>query len=71
MEWQHPRRSLPRHDEGPRPDGAPTTMIVTRQGLGGAERVWLTFHGALKTTVAMTNPEAAHLAELLTKASGR
>jgi hypothetical protein len=52
-------------------DGTPTTLIVTRQGLGGDGRVWLTFHGAIKTTVVMTNPETAHLVELLNKASGR
>lgn len=52
-------------------DGTPTTLILTRQGLGSAARVWLTFHGAIKTTVAMTNPETAHLVELLNKAMGR
>jgi hypothetical protein len=52
-------------------DGTPTTLIVTRQGLGSAGRVWLTFHGAIKATVVMTNPETAHLVELLNKATGR
>lgn len=51
-------------------DGVPPTMIVTRQGLGDAGRVWLTFNGAIKTTVVMTGPETAHLAELLNKARG-
>ncbi|MGH8966401.1 MAG: hypothetical protein ACRDXB_13890 [Actinomycetes bacterium] len=51
------------------PDGEPTTVIVTRQGLGRAAQVWLTFNGAIKTTVVMTNPETMQLGELLTKAT--
>jgi hypothetical protein len=39
------------------PDGEPHTVIVTRRGVGSARRVWLTFNGAIKTTVVMTNPE--------------
>ncbi|HSL06992.1 MAG TPA: hypothetical protein VK887_03345 [Pseudonocardiaceae bacterium] len=42
-------------------------MIVTRQGLDRAGRVWLTFNGAIKTTIVMTNPETAQLWELLNK----
>jgi hypothetical protein len=51
------------------PDGELSTMIVTRQGLGSAARVWLTFHGAIKTTVVMTNPETVKLSELLNQAT--
>jgi hypothetical protein len=51
------------------PNGEPHTVIVTRQGLGNAGRVWLTFNGAIKTTVVMTNPETVQLCELLTKAT--
>ncbi len=29
-------------------------MIVTRQGVGRAGRIWLTFNGAIMTTVVMT-----------------
>ncbi|HKR50539.1 MAG TPA: hypothetical protein VJT72_13380 [Pseudonocardiaceae bacterium] len=54
---------------GRTPDGEFNTVIVTRQGLGSAARVWLTFHGAIKTTVAMTNPETEQLCELLNKAT--
>ena len=54
---------------GRTPDGDPSTVIVTRQGLGSAARVWLTFHGAIKTTVVMTNPETMQLCELLNKAT--
>lgn len=44
------------------------TVIITRQGLGRAGRVWLTFDGAIKTTAVMTDPETAQLVELLSKA---
>ncbi len=54
---------------GRTPDGEPSTVIVTRQGLGRAARVWLTFHGAIKTTVVMTNPETVQLSELLNQAT--
>ena len=54
---------------GRTPDGEPSTVIVTRQGLGSAGRVWLTFNGAIKTTVVMTNPETVQLSELLNKAT--
>ncbi len=33
---------------GRTPDGEPTTVIVTRQGLGRDGRVWLTFNGAIR-----------------------
>lgn len=51
------------------PEGEPHTVNVTQQGLGNAGRVWLTFNGAIRTTVVMTNPEAAQLCELLNKAT--
>jgi hypothetical protein len=51
------------------PDGDYATVIVTRQGLGNAGRVWLTFNGAIKTTVVMTDLETARLGELLDKAT--
>jgi hypothetical protein len=54
---------------GRTPDDQPNTVIVTRQGLGSAGRVWLTFNGAIKTTVVMTNPETVQLCELLNKAT--
>jgi hypothetical protein len=47
---------------------------MTRQGQGRDGRVWLTFAGALRTTVALTDPEAEELRELLgaaTKRKGR
>jgi hypothetical protein len=36
---------------GRTPDGQLATVIVTRQGLGRNGRVWLTFNGAIKTTL--------------------
>lgn len=55
--------------QGRTPDGEFTTLIVTRQGLGSSGRVWLTFDGAIKTTVVMTNGETGQLGELLDKAT--
>jgi hypothetical protein len=49
-------------------DGEPHTVIVLRRGLGRNARVWLTLNGAWKTTLRMTDAEAARLVELLTKA---
>ena len=49
-------------------DGQPHTLIVTRRITGGQARVWLTLNGAWKTTVQLTDPEAAQLAYLLTHA---
>ena len=46
-------------------DGCPATVIVTRQGLGRAGRVWLTFLGAIKTTMSLSDDQATQLAELL------
>jgi hypothetical protein len=51
--------------EGRSADGCPATLIVTRQGLGRAGRIWLTFLGALKTTVSLSDDQAAQLAGLL------
>jgi biotin-(acetyl-CoA carboxylase) ligase len=45
-------------------------VIVTRKGLGRSGRVWLTFLGALKTTVVMSDEQAGNLAELLHAARG-
>jgi hypothetical protein len=54
---------------GRTPEGEPSTVIVTRQGTGQSGRVWLTFNGAIKTTVVMTDGETAQLSELLDKAA--
>ncbi len=47
------------------PEGDRATVIVLRRGLGSSARVWLTFNGAIKTTVVMTDPEAGELVGLL------
>jgi hypothetical protein len=54
---------------GQTPEGEPSTLIVTRQGLGHAGRAWLTFNGAMTTTVALTDQEAGQLARLLEDAA--
>lgn len=65
MPYEHSGRDVPRDDAGPDPEGELTTVIVTRQGLGHAGRAWLTFNGAIKTTVVLTDQEAEQLAGLL------
>jgi hypothetical protein len=52
------------------PDGDLSTVIVLRRRLGHAARVWLTFNGAIKTTVVMTDPETVRLVGLLGDAQG-
>lgn len=49
-------------------DGEPHTVIVLRRISGGQWRVWLTLNGAWKTTLNLTDSEAAQLAELLIQA---
>jgi hypothetical protein len=49
------------------PDNAPTTLIVMRRN----QRVWLTFDGAVVSTVSMTDPDAMQLVGLLHEAQGR
>ncbi|MGH3799570.1 MAG: hypothetical protein ACRDTD_05440 [Pseudonocardiaceae bacterium] len=51
------------------PEGELSTLIITRQGLGRDGRVWLTFNGEIKTTVVLTNREAAELRELVDRAA--
>ncbi|MGH3913027.1 MAG: hypothetical protein ACRDTC_06410 [Pseudonocardiaceae bacterium] len=50
---------------GRTPEGEPTTLIITRQGLGHAGRSWLTFDGAIKTTVVLNDQETVQLVGLL------
>ncbi len=45
-----------------------STVIVTRQGLGRAGRVWLTLHGSIRATAVLTNDEVDRLQLLLTAA---
>ncbi len=55
---------------GRTPEGDFATVIVLRRGEGLDARVWLTFNGAIKTTVVMTNTETEELAGLLGDAQG-
>ena len=46
------------------PDGEHATLIVMRR----KHHVWLTFDGAIRTTVTMTKPETTQLIDLLHEA---
>ncbi|MGH3773219.1 MAG: hypothetical protein ACRDRW_17790 [Pseudonocardiaceae bacterium] len=59
------RATLPGQISG----GKPTTLIVTRLGLGRARRACLTGNGGIKATVILTSQEAERLAGLLGDAS--
>ena len=54
---------------GRTPEDESTTLIVTRQGVGRAGRTWLTFNGAIRTTVVLTDQEAGQLTGLLDDAA--
>ncbi|MGH3974426.1 MAG: hypothetical protein ACRDS9_14020 [Pseudonocardiaceae bacterium] len=69
MSGSTPEETFRGRMRGRTPDGALTTVIVTRQGLGRDGRVWLTFDGAIKTTVVMTDGETRQLGELLAEAT--
>lgn len=57
--------------QGRTPCGDSATVIVTHQGLGRNRRIWLTFDGAIKTTVVMTDQEARELVRLVDAATAR
>lgn len=48
------------------PEGAPAALIVLRR----KSAVWLTFQGAMKTTVVMRDQEAGRLIEAVNNAAG-
>jgi hypothetical protein len=48
------------------PDGEAASVIVMRRH----STVWLTFHGALRTTVVMDGPQAGNLIDAVSCASG-
>ncbi|MGH3979718.1 MAG: hypothetical protein ACRDSN_25090 [Pseudonocardiaceae bacterium] len=54
---------------GRTPAGEPVTLIVTRQGQGGAGRTWLTFGATITTTAVLTDHESEQLSGLLGDAS--
>ncbi len=49
------------------PEGQTATVIVTRR----KSAVWLTFNGAVKTTVVMTGDDASQLIDAVSCASGK
>lgn len=53
------------------PESDPATVIVTRRGLGRYGRVWLTFNGAIRTTLVLTDQETVRLVDLLGAAKDR
>ena len=54
--------------QGRSASGEAATLIVTRRGRGSGARVWLTFDGAVATTLTMSNEQTARLVELLGEA---
>ncbi|MGH4024148.1 MAG: hypothetical protein ACRDRV_06135 [Pseudonocardiaceae bacterium] len=46
------------------PEGQGASLIVLRRG----SAVWLSFHGAMKTTVTLTNEDAGRLIDAITEA---
>lgn len=57
--------------QGGTPDSGSATLIVTRKGLGRNGRVWLTFHGAIRATLVMTDQQTGRLIDLLHAAQHR
>lgn len=47
------------------PDGELATLIVLHRGRGNDGRVWLTFDGAIKTTVTMDNRETDEVVSMI------
>lgn len=47
------------------PEGDAATVIIMRK----SRKVWLVLNGAMKTTIAMSDPEAARLIEAVSAAS--
>ncbi|MGH3932431.1 MAG: hypothetical protein ACRDTF_20925 [Pseudonocardiaceae bacterium] len=47
------------------PAGEPTTIIILGRGRGRDGRVWLTFDGALKTTVTMDDQEVDKVIDMI------
>jgi hypothetical protein len=50
---------------GRNPDWQIVTIIVTKQGLGAATRVWLTFDGGWRSTFVMDTQQIDELTRLL------
>lgn len=43
------------------PEDGPSTLIITRQGLGRDARIWLTLDGPIRATVALDDQQASQL----------
>jgi hypothetical protein len=47
------------------PDGDRATLLVLRRGCGRSGRVWLTFDGAVRTTVMMDDGESGEVSDMI------
>ncbi len=47
------------------PEGEPATLIVLRRGRGRDGRVWITFDGAIKTTLTMHDQESDEVINMI------
>jgi hypothetical protein len=52
------------------PEDGPATLIVTRQGHGGAARMWLTLDGSIRATAVLDDQDVNQLASKLRMESG-
>ena len=66
MEVHSERESFRGTVAGRTPENKSATVIIMRR----KQRVWLTFNGAIKTTVVMTDADTAELIGLLQAAQG-
>jgi hypothetical protein len=52
------------------PEDGPSTLIITRQGLGRAARIWLTLEGSIRSTVVLDDQQVSQLTRKLHTESG-
>ena len=64
MEVHSERESYRKVIELRTPEGQPASVIIMRR----ASKVWVTFDGAIKTTVTLNDPQAGQLIDAVTVA---
>ncbi|MGH3769305.1 MAG: hypothetical protein ACRDS0_02140 [Pseudonocardiaceae bacterium] len=52
------------------PEDGPATLIITRQGVGRAARMWLTLDGSIRATAVLDAQDVDQLASKLQMESG-
>ncbi|MGA9694607.1 MAG: hypothetical protein WBR33_24820, partial [Pseudonocardiaceae bacterium] len=52
------------------PEDGPSTLIITRQGLGRSARIWLTLEGSIRSTVVLDDQQVNQLTSKLHFESG-